>query len=318
MKLQLSHPALDKAASYWNATPLTSLKGSNHFFYEVSIGGDPYIMRLTATTYRDLPAVLAELHWVEFLGIKAPVSQPLLSLDNRKAVPLGTDMIACVFEKIEGLRLREGEAWHPAVFREWGRTMASFHDFSRQYNPGDHRHRQLDGPTLLQLAEKVDGKSSLAYKLLEAKWEEIQNKIPAKDWGIVHGDLTQANMRFQHDLLYLFDFDNCQYAPFLYDMAVTLYVTFFGMQRKPAFQTDAPVFLRNFFAGYRTHHAALIDMRMLECLLDFFNALVYLRCRQAKHHPFAEYAARNLQHGTLHGMGLEKLFQSIDKNQDYD
>jgi amicoumacin kinase len=316
MKLHFSNDELYKAAHCWNAIPLQPVKGSNHFFYEVLIHDSSCIMRLTDTNYRDLPAVLAETHWIGFLTGKAPVARVIPSLDNQDAVPLkigGRSIIASVFEKITGQRLREGEAWGEKVFREWGRTLASLHALSKQYTPGMHQHRQLDGALLLALAEKLEGKNSLAFTILQEKWKAIQNNIPVKDWGITHCDLTRANMRFRNNLLYLFDFDNCQYAPFLYDMAVTVYVTLFGMWRKPGFEKEAGVFLRNFLAGYTVRSVTTINIPVLRSLLEFFNALVYLSCRQCAHHPFMEYASYNLEHGTLHDAGLENFFELNDK-----
>lgn len=321
MKLHFSDHELCIAASYWNAIPLEPVSGSNHFFYEVLIRDCSCIMRLTAAEYRDLSSILAELHWMEFVSANAPVAKVIPSRDDRVAVPLeigGRRVIACVFEKISGLRLRTGEAWNAAVFREWGSTMASLHDSSRQYAPGIHQHRQLERMPLLDLAEKTDGRHSVACKILEEKWAAVETSIAAKDWGMIHCDLTQANMRFHNDRLYIFDFDNCQHAPFLYDIAVTLYVTLFGMREKPGFNKNAEIFVSSFFAGYGMPNHVPVDIAVLRDLLDLFNVLVYLSCRQHAHHPFMDYALANLEHGTLHDIRLENLVPWKSKNQDYD
>jgi len=309
MKLQLSTDELRVVASYWNAIPVAPVEGTNHFFYEVVVDDRPGILRLTTTGYRELPAVLAEIHWMKFLEEKAPIAKVIPSLDNRTAVPLqigGRQLIACLFEKITGQRLRESEAWGAAVFREWGRTMAALHSFTRQYQAGNHAHRQLEGQFLSRLAEKAEGKNSLVLKMLEEKWEKVQH-IPTQEWGLIHSDLTQANMRFRDDRLYIFDFDNCQYAPFLYDIAVTLYVTLFGLRAKRSFYTNAEMFMENFFEGYGVHKQSMLDVAMLRNLLEFFNALVYLSCTQRKGHPFMQYAAYNLKNGTLKDIGFESF-----------
>jgi Ser/Thr protein kinase RdoA (MazF antagonist) len=306
MKLQLPNDTLHIAAGHWNAIPMAPVEGSNHSFYEVCVDGRPCIMRMTNAGYRDLSAVLAELHWINFLSAKMPVARPLLSSDNRVAIPVemdGRTMIVCLFEKIGGLRLREEEAWGPAIFKAWGKTMSTLHSHSRQYRAGTHDHRQLDGNCLIGLAEKEMGKNSATFAMLNGKWKTLQS-IPANEWGMIHGDLTQANMHFFNNILYLFDFDNCQYAPYIYDVAVTVYVTLFSIWRQPGFESKASEFLEHFFEGYGQPG---MDACLLRELLDFFNALVHLACGKRKDHPFMEYTLYNLKHGTLQGIRLESF-----------
>jgi amicoumacin kinase len=42
-------------------------------------------------------------------------------------------------------------------------------------------------------------------------------------FGLIHGDFGETNYRFQKDKLKIFDFDDCCYHWFLYDIAVTIY-----------------------------------------------------------------------------------------------
>ena len=61
-------------------------------------------------------------------------------------------------------------------------------------------------------------------------------------YGLIHSDLHQWNYLFHHGQIHLLDFDDCGYAPFLYDLAVTT----FEVEHEPRF----PALRAALLAGY--------------------------------------------------------------------
>ena len=61
-------------------------------------------------------------------------------------------------------------------------------------------------------------------------------------YGLIHSDLHQWNYLFQRGRVHLLDFDDCGYAPFLYDPAVTA----FELEDHPRF----PALRAALLAGY--------------------------------------------------------------------
>jgi len=61
-------------------------------------------------------------------------------------------------------------------------------------------------------------------------------------YGLIHSDLHQWNYLFDHGQVHLLDFDDCGYAPFLYDLAVTT----FEVEQYPHF----PALRAALLAGY--------------------------------------------------------------------
>lgn len=301
-----------KAAGCWDAIPNDRMPCTNHLLYEVMAGDTPYVMRLTDALHRSHAAILAEVNWINILAGKANVAKAIAARGNEWAIAMqmnGREMTACVFEKITGASLNKDAAWGREVFLEWGKTIARLHKLSSGYPAENCGGRRLDGEMLLAMAANMPLLDELVCKRLEKNWERLHQTIDAKDWGMIHGDLTQANMRYCNDRLYIFDFDNCQFAPFLYDLAITIYVTLWGIQQRSGAAQETDIFLQCLFEGYRSNSHLKMDAAAIRCLLDFFNALIYISCRRAGHHPFEQYAAHNLRHGTLADAPIEKYLQ---------
>jgi Ser/Thr protein kinase RdoA (MazF antagonist) len=63
-----------------------------------------------------------------------------------------------------------------------------------------------------------------------------------ESYGLIHSDVHQWNYLFHHGQVHLLDFDDCGYAPFIYDLAVTT----FEVEHYPHF----PVLRAALLAGY--------------------------------------------------------------------
>jgi Ser/Thr protein kinase RdoA (MazF antagonist) len=70
------------------------------------------------------------------------------------------------------------------------------------------------------------------------------------DYGLIHADLHPHNFCFDEGRITVFDFDNCEYAWFVKDIAVILF--YVARQAPPGAREDAAAaFLVPFLEGYR-------------------------------------------------------------------
>jgi Ser/Thr protein kinase RdoA (MazF antagonist) len=246
------------------------------------------------------------------LSEAVPVVKALPARDKRKAILLkqsGKQMVATVFEMAKGIPLTLDRLWEPDIIELWGATMGVLHKRSRSYKAGGYTHRNLNGEVLLDHAKKLIGQEHGVIELMEKKWNSIKNHEQiAGGWGMIHGDFTQANMHIFKGRLYPFDFDDCLYAPYVYDIAITFYVTFLGIwQHKDVAQNES-FFIRHFINGYKRQNDVAIDINTIKLLMDYYNTLVYVRTSQVAVHPFKEYSLHQLKYGALAGLSEDIIF----------
>nr|WP_245630323.1 phosphotransferase [Amphibacillus sediminis] len=93
------------------------------------------------------------------------------------------------------------------------------------------------------------------------KWEEFVgelNKLP-KDkngYGLIHNDLHQGNFYVHNDEIIVFDFGDCEYNWFIYDIAIVLYhaVQSIDENENKAREKFAQLFIKAFLEGYLTEN----------------------------------------------------------------
>jgi Ser/Thr protein kinase RdoA (MazF antagonist) len=311
MNLNLPIADIKAVASLWDAKLKSKKFGTNHEFYTAVIKDRPAILRLTPVHHRNLESVVGELKFLQYLHGKAPVVQVIRSLENKLAVQLqidGLQLIACMFEMIGGIPLYKEEACEAGVTQLWGETMGSLHNLSKQYNAGGQYYRALDENRLLNLAEVLKIKELQVIELVKKKWDQIQSwPLPQSDWGIIHGDLTMSNIHLLHNKLYVFDFDNCMLAPYLYDIAITFHVTLLSMVDQSDYQQRSEDFIQNFIKGYKRQCKENIDVDLLVLLMDFYNIFLYFLLSGHDTHPYKEHISNSMKNGVLTGFNLRKL-----------
>jgi Ser/Thr protein kinase RdoA (MazF antagonist) len=311
MNLDLPIAEIKSVASLWNAKLKGRILGTNHEFYSVTIGNWSAILRLTPVHHRDLKSVEGEIKFLHYLQGKAPVVKVIKSLENKLSVQLqinGQQLIACVFEMIGGISLCKDETRDAGLIQLWGETMGSLHKLSKQYNTEGQYYRTLDGKTLLDLAEVLQIKELNVIELVKKKWAQIQSwPLPKSEWGIIHGDLTMSNIHLLDNQLYVFDFDNCMRAPYLYDIAITFHITLLSLANEKDYHKRAEYFIQNFIEGYKRQCSTTIDADLLKLLMELYNLFFYFLLSQDNKHPYREYVLNNMENGVLTGFDLQKL-----------
>jgi Ser/Thr protein kinase RdoA (MazF antagonist) len=314
MTFNFAPDKLETASSLWSAVLKDKMNGNNHEFYAVTIKEQPAVMRLTPVQHRDMDSVLGEIEFMQYLHGKAPVAKVIPSLKKKLAEQIqidGQQVIVCMFETIGGIRLSMDKTSEVGIMHLWGETMGSLHNLSKQYNHSKHYYRTLDGSVLLNLAKDRIKNDFEVIDLLETKWNEIQSsELIQNNWGVIHGDLTQSNMHFFKSKLYVFDFDECLLAPYLYDIAITIHITLISLAGKTDYQKRGENFVVNFIKGYKSKCNTVVNIGSLILLMDFFNILLYIHISQYASHPFKEYVLKTMKHGAFAGLN-EKYINDI-------
>ncbi|PYS91841.1 MAG: hypothetical protein DMF64_10910 [Acidobacteria bacterium] len=203
---------------------------ANHVYSFIESGETRYL-RLISSYDRTKQQVEAELDFIAYLnrgGVSAML--PLSSATGRliEELPLANGLLfACVFEAAKGERF----SYDPATsnkehFRLRGRTLGQLHALSKGYAPsGSFRRFAWDEDKLLL---DINGFLPKSEKIVRREYDVLKERLKdypksSQMYGLIHGDFGETNYRYQDAQLNIFDFDDCCYHWFAYDLAITIY-----------------------------------------------------------------------------------------------
>jgi Ser/Thr protein kinase RdoA (MazF antagonist) len=282
----------DEAARRYGVSPsdVTELNAFENFVYEAeSEGGVDLILRISHSTRRTVDYTLGEVELVRYLGAAGiPVSQPVLSESGQFVERIedsdpGHYFVVTAFERAEGVvfddapPLRE-HYWKPALFRDLGRIFARLHNRAQTYKLSNPRFKRQEWYEydVVDIDRFAPPEEQLVRENTVRIIERLK-QLPRtpEDYGLIHADLHAHNFCFADGRITVFDFDNCEYAWFVKDIAVIL---FYVARAEARGQREEAVaaFLAPFLDGYRELRrcepvwlAAIPDMLALQRSMNY-------------------------------------------------
>lgn len=215
------------------------------------------ILRISSQQRRSHPMLEAELTWLEYLsGNGVSLGAPLQREGYNRVEELTINnqlFYGIFFEKVPGnqVDVMNTNQWNLDFFKEWGRVVGWLHALSQTGPQSLCRPRWTSkNVDVLTLKSELDGPYLAKYEKL---LHELDSYTPTKEiYGLIHNDLHQGNFHVISGQPVLFDFDDCSYHWFAYDIAVSHY---HACWQQSAFNgdplTDFPrQFLSSFLKGY--------------------------------------------------------------------
>jgi Ser/Thr protein kinase RdoA (MazF antagonist) len=228
----------------------------NTTFQVTDAAGNRYALRITRPGKSTVAEVQSELAWLVALHRDTDLVVPdpvptragaLLTVAGAPGVP---ELRICVlFRWVPGRFMRTRLL--PRHLHRVGPLIARLQDHAQGFQPppGFTRKRIDDIPAtraaVVPLVAGVRPAGDVA--LVEAALDRAAATLDVLDhgadaYGLIHADVHQWNYLFHHGQVHLLDFDDCGYAPFLYDLAVTM----FEVEHEPHF----PALRAALLAGY--------------------------------------------------------------------
>ncbi|MCJ8008457.1 phosphotransferase enzyme family protein [Lederbergia wuyishanensis] len=257
---------LKKAANAYelNWKLLTYVGGNvNHVYQYPAENGQPSrILRLSNQNWRNEKEALAELHFIEYLfdnGVSVPKIFPSKA---GKLVEKVTDHYhVSVFSKAPG-RIPTEEDWNEKMFINWGRIVGQMHLLTKSYIPLNETKRRdwIEEPWMDMMRHLPSEEPIARQKAREMlNWLETLPK-DKKNYGLVHCDLHAHNIFATLDgTITAFDFDDCCYHWFAYDIAIILYSVILRYNRQDnksnTLDDNVAWFLDSFLKGYQEVHS---------------------------------------------------------------
>jgi amicoumacin kinase len=258
------------------AADIQLLDGFESFIYAFTKGDEDYILRIGHSLRRSPDLIRGEVDWINYLAAGgASVAQAVLS-DNGSLVELiddgqGGQFLATAFVRAPGGSVGEMGGWRKALMIDYGRLLGRIHALSKQYrlpNPAWQRP-QWDDPINNDVYVALSQEESVVAQRYRTVFDHLL-ALPrdAESYGMIHQDAHAGNFFVdENGRITLFDFDDCVYGHFAYDLAMVLFYAIIN-------RTDAEAFGRFFWPlfwrGYRQENH--LDERWL-AEIPFFMKL---------------------------------------------
>jgi amicoumacin kinase len=255
---------LEKFASLYeipsnNLVPITD--GFHNSVYSYQSCGSEYILRVSNGNRRSIIEIRSEMEFIKSLAnAGVSVSTPFLSKNGNIIEEIsinGQKFHGTSFIKAEGVPVvvTDNDIWNAKLFYEWGNIIGKIHKISSLSQ--DRLDRPIwteNKPDLLNLLPKIKSDSiTNRYQKLLTKLNSFRKEPEL--FGIMHNDLHQGNFFVNNGSITLFDFDECAYHWFAYDLAVSFYHAYWQSSSFTPENTDfSQTFWEHFLNGYQKEH----------------------------------------------------------------
>lgn len=260
---------------------------SRNYAFCFSQGCFPAAIRVGIGGQKTRASVMSELMFVDYIKMDVPtVSEPVPSKNNNVVEEVDIDgehYCITLFRKANGDVLPE-QYWNNTYFENVGRILGKIHKASHEAGQLGFKFKRPIWDEVLPedfyAFEKDIGKEACEACIEIVK--KIKAMTPSQEsFGMIHGDYGTSNIFSEWDNVWVFDFDDCCYGYYMYDIASAIcglnssnYVSRFTRKQD---MTDKDGLLAHFRNGYEQEHTlpdeqwALINdfaaLRLTEALI---------------------------------------------------
>jgi amicoumacin kinase len=249
------------------------LDGFESFIYEFSRDDGDFILRIGHSLRRTPELIAGEVDWINYLADGgANVARAILSKNGKLVEAIedghGDQFLATAFVRAPG-----GPFWEqqiPADFTaHYGEVLGRIHRLTKDYVPTDLAWRRFewDAPGNLEIADWLPSSETAVLQKFQELIPYFETLPKDQDgYGLIHQDAHGGNFFVHAGQITLFDFDDCVYGWFIYDIAM---VFFYELMWKVDDSTAVEKFCRAFMAGYRRENQ--LDPKWLESIPYFLK-----------------------------------------------
>lgn len=240
------------------------LDGFESYIYEYRKRGERYALRISHSLHRTSDAAQGELEWLNYLvdgGV--PAARAVLSERGNLVEPIpvadGSHFTAVSFEWARGNHATK-EHWRSGLPIRLGQIVGRMHALTKDFEPSEprfRRHEWHDDYPEGFAEQYLFPDDGVVVEKLDQLLDHLCTLPKDRDsYGLIHVDVHGGNFFVDDEgQITLFDFDDCQYAWFAYDIAMAL---FYAISHDCVSEKDvahAKDFFEQFMLGYRRENA---------------------------------------------------------------
>jgi Putative homoserine kinase type II (protein kinase fold) len=237
--------------------------------------------------------IYGEIDFIQYLynnGVN--VIKPLLSKGNSlvECVVDNHRYIITAFAKANGkvVDIYNKDEWNGSLFKRWGKIIGKMHQLTKNFTPSKEEYKRGEWNEECITAERSIFDPDLvlepAEEIVLGKWKNLIKELSTlpkgKDcYGLVHCDLHALNFFVNCDGITVFDFDDCCYNWFSYDIAIAFYDSLYGIhfEKRSERREFLKYFSDCFFEGYNSENS-LSDfwIKQIPLFINFRDYLLYM------------------------------------------
>lgn len=249
----------------------------------------PYMIRVSITPKKSRQEIMSELIWVDDLKqFKQTVCEPSVSQQGKLLEEFeidGNTFRASMFRTARG-NVQSTPDMSPMFFICVGDLLGGIHHVSTNERElgMTYKRRSMAEIFAEQKGKVIDTFPAEVQKRIETIEQKV-NQLPQDlgQYGICHGDFHVNNFFVEANNIWLFDFDGCAYANYLYDVAAFVQACFLngygaGKDCRTALAEDILPYFR---IGYELNHKVDEDYwNNLELLISYRTAFTLMMLSQ--------------------------------------
>lgn len=232
------------------------LDGFESYIYSFTREDGEFILRIGHSLRRTQELIRGEVDWINYLAAGGAGVAKAIDSNNGQLVEFigdnqGGDFMATAFARAPG-EAPTSDMMNENLFRAWGCTLGHIHALSKKYQPANPawKREEWDSPVNLLVESWLPPSEKEALEKFQELMLSLRSLPKDHDsYGLIHQDAHAGNF-FVDDgyKITLFDFDDCVYSWFIYDIAMVLFYGLMGHEDDPAHIEN---FCRHFLIGYR-------------------------------------------------------------------
>jgi amicoumacin kinase len=292
MTNEIEQENLKKAKLLWDVNGAPEfIRHVQNTVYKISISNQSAILRLTSSNHRNIVELKSELEWTLFLSDNGcNVARPIKSVNGNLVETIlsgDSEYFSSAFSFAEGRPIESPGVLCPATLVAWGKALGKIHSLSARYNPTYQR----DSYSSIKKYRLDPLSHSESNNMISNKINIIANWIKSlpkdkSNYGMIHGD--NVNFHIHKNELTFFDFDDCTYHWFSFDIANGLYSLLFIIQNEGinfslTFNQCVDLFLQGYL---KENHMDQIWVDRIPCFVKYRTALI---CQWLKTSETAPY-----------------------------
>jgi len=286
---ELDEHALAEAVSLFglDANSVRLIGFSQNYVYTAQGPQGKRIVRISIGRHQSYKQIESELKWVCWLGKRGfNVALPVRSRNSRFCEQLdyrATSYLVTVFHHVPGRKPDHkdlSESFCERVGQIIGQMQRAWTEANGLHidRNGWRESRLLNEDLVTSIAPISQGFRSSLQQLQDEVDSAVKDE---QSYGLIHGDVTIGNIHIDHDRLWIFDFDNCEFGYFIQDLATFLYDGIYCklVNRTPADSLTEEVRIRwnALIRGYREYGPLKeISSNTLRCFFLIRHAIIYM------------------------------------------
>jgi len=271
--------------------------GRNQLFIVRRNGENQYVLRVSALGDRTEEDYLAETSFVRYLAQNgAPVADVIPSIRGNLVEHMDADgktVYVSLFAYAKGMlmagngyRYREGATLEEYFFNI-GKALGTIHRLSKAYTPVHQHPDYFDKYNMTYLDRLIPENYENLKKAIAKRLEAFHALSKGKGcYGLVHFDFSDGNYHIDMNTgdITVFDFDNCMYCWYMFDLA-NLWIHGTGWYQNEPDPEKRGEYMKGYFDtvldGYRSETdisdeelsqlQLFIDMVLIENIVDEFE-----------------------------------------------